>query len=318
MSEEKAELTTQSEKLPTNTNGSLKLSTLDQQLSFGATLLKQQLVSSTFKNAAQVAIGIQYAISMNVDPIIALRQMYVIKGVPNLFGDGPLMMIQRSGKMESIKEFWIDENCLEICVKNKNIKSEIFAAVTQIKRFGDPEIQEDFFSLDDLQKAGMNIGPSGEKVVWKKYKRIMMRYKARTLALKSKFADLLNGVEISEYIHNFNPDMPEINNPNQKDIDSSDISETLSGQTGVAIEIPVVNCKTENVKTVETTTMEIEKASQVIFDNKKEDTSKKPAMTVLMDKINKDKEKASKVVDEKFKKEVEKEVKEMKNMSFKI
>lgn len=215
--------------LETKKDGSLDLTPLESKLQLADQLLKQGMISSTFKTPQQVLIGMEYCNALGVKEIVGLRQMYVIKGSPSLYGDGPLMLIQASGELESIKEFFIDENCQEICVSNKNLKASVYGAVTQVKRKGDSEIQEDHFTLDDLEKAQLHIGKYGEKDVWMKFKKNMMRYKARAMAVKSKFADLLNGINISEYNDHFSPDVPEVNNPDAKIIEADSIKNDLIG-----------------------------------------------------------------------------------------
>jgi len=206
--------------LTTNTKGSFDLSTLDSQLKFADNLLRQKVISDTFRTAQQVVIAIQFCISLNVDPMTGLKNMYVVHGKPALFGDGPLSIIQSSGKLESINEFWVDGNGEKICVANKNLKAKPYAAVCQIKRTQDDQIQEDYFTIDDMAQAQLKGS------TWGKYTRTMMRYRARTQAIKSKFADVLNGMDIVEYISNDLPkediriDEPKIESISSEQVES--------------------------------------------------------------------------------------------------
>lgn len=234
--------------LTTLETGSFDLTNLSSQLTFAQSLLSNGVVSDTFKTPQQIVIGIQYAISMKLEVIPALRQMFVLNGVPNLFGDGPLMMVQKTGKLESIKEYFVDNEFNEICVKNKNLNKEVYAAVCRVKRVGDNQIQEDFFSVDNMNEAGTNLTNRGEKLTWRKYRRIMMRYRARTMALKSKFADLMNGIEVSEYMHNYTPEVPEINNPEQKEITKKEIRSDLLSEDLKPQTIEIKNQKPEVVQ----------------------------------------------------------------------
>ncbi len=198
------------EKLLTKDTGVTSLVTLDEQIHFAALLMKNGMISETFKTAQEVLIGIQYAKAMTLDPIIALRMMYVLNGKPTLWGDGPLSLAWRSKLLVSVEEFFIDDSGERICAEKKNLRQPVFGAVTRLWRKGDPLPQEDHFTLADLELAGIDKNKQGTKVTWQKYRRIMMRYKARTLALKSKCTDLINGIPIAEFDFNYTPEVPEI------------------------------------------------------------------------------------------------------------
>jgi len=202
---EKQEVIVKQPTLTTDEGGQLNLVSLDEQLAFADRLIKNKMISTSFETPAQVLIGIQYAKALGMEIVPALKCMYVLNGQPCLYGDGPLSLIQRSGLVEGYKEFFIDESGEEICFANKNLQKEVYASVCRIKRKGDSEWQEDCFSLDDLKQSGINMSYAKEKLVWQKFRRNMMRYKARSMALKSKFADLLQGFGIAEYDYHSDP-----------------------------------------------------------------------------------------------------------------
>jgi hypothetical protein len=141
-----------------------------------------------------ILVASQYAVELGLKPITALRQIAVVQGTCCTFGDLPLALVQRSGQLESIKEYWIDENSVEISVKNKNISATAVAAICIVKRKGDIQPLERFFSLSDAKTAGLGSSPT-----WKGYPKTMLKYRARSQALKDKFADSLNGIAIAEY-----------------------------------------------------------------------------------------------------------------------
>lgn len=199
--------------LATRTDGVFDLQSLEAQLSFAEKMIQQRMVSETFKNPSQVVVAIQWAHSMNMNPVTMLRMCYVVNGRPCLWGDGPLGRVQAAGLIEDMEEFFVDEKYNKISIGNKNLDKEPRAAVCRIKRKGQGTWQEDYFSIEDLERSGINLKPKkkggGEKEVWKAWKRLMMRYKARTLCLKSKFADVLSGVDIAEYHEHFSPEVAE-------------------------------------------------------------------------------------------------------------
>lgn len=191
--------------LTTAASGLMTLTSVQDQLAFAKRLIDERMISSTFKTASQVVVAIQWAISMKLEPVAALRQIYVVNGRPCLWGDGPMMLVQRSGQMESIEEFFVAADGKKICFENGNLKDEVYASVTRVKRRGDAVVQEDYFTLDDMERGGL----TGKGDTWRKWTRIMCRYRARSLALKSKFPDLLNGMDIAEHSENFSPEMPD-------------------------------------------------------------------------------------------------------------
>lgn len=189
-------------------NGEIALSSLEDQFRFAQQLISQEMVSSTFKTPQQVVIGFQYAKAMRMNELLAMRKMYVIDGVPCLFGEGPLALVQQHKDFDKILEYFVDADGVLIHPNNKNIGSEVFGSVTEIWRKGDETAQVDWFTKKDLALAGMDLNKFGQKkAVWAKYERIMMRYKARALAMRTKFADALFGVAIAE--HDFNVTMDE-------------------------------------------------------------------------------------------------------------
>jgi len=196
--------------LQTTDTGIIALRSLSEQTSFAAKLIELEMVSSSFKTPSQVVIGFQYAKALNLNEIVALRLMYVVNGRPCLYAEGPLLLCQRSELVEDISEFYIDENGEHISFANKNLKSKVWGAVTHVARKGQKTVQEDTFTLDDLERSGIDSSKYGKKDIWKKFERNMLRYKARSMALKTKFADLIGGIPISEQDYHFSPETPEI------------------------------------------------------------------------------------------------------------
>lgn len=190
--------------------GTVALWTLEDQLSYAATLIKNGMVSSSFQTASQVVIAFQMAKALDFPEILFLRLVYVVNNRPCLYAEGPLSLCQRSPLWSGMSEFFIDKDGETISSANKNLHKPVYGSVTRVQRRNDEQTQEDYFTLDDLKTAGLDIGKHGKKDVWVKWQRIMMRYKARSIALKSKFADCLAGVPISEYDFNFSPNFPQI------------------------------------------------------------------------------------------------------------
>lgn len=159
------------------------------------------MLPARFKTPESVMTAMQLAQEMGLKPLTALRQIAVVNGTPSIFGDLPLALCQASGKVESLDEYLVDKDSKKICAANSNLAAEAWGAVIIIKRKGDEQPIERFFTMADAKKAGLGNSPT-----WTAYPKRMLMYRARSQALKDKFADCLNGVSIAEYDFNVLPD----------------------------------------------------------------------------------------------------------------
>lgn len=169
------------------------LQRLTQYLHASRMLLKQ------YDTPEKIGTGIQYAVQLGFRDtwLLALRQIAVINGTPSMFGDLPLALVRSSGQLEVFEEFLVDKEGKRICLENKNISVEFYAAVCRLKRKGYEESPPVFFTVDDAKKAGV-----WGKNVWLVYPKRMIQMRTRSIALKDNFADILNGMSIGEYDHN--------------------------------------------------------------------------------------------------------------------
>lgn len=177
-----------------------------------ADMYKQSgILPKAYDTTQKVMTGMQYALELGLKPLTSLSKIAVIHGTPSVFGDLPLSLAQSKGLVESIDEYWIDKDGKKICAANNNLTAEVFAAVCIMKRKGDPIPIETFFTKDEANKAGLF-----KNAVWTSYTKRMLRYRARSQALKDKFPDALNGLAIAEYDHNY---LPEAGDENTIDIE---------------------------------------------------------------------------------------------------
>lgn len=152
-------------------------------------------------------------------PDTAIRQVAVVHGVMCAFGDLPLGMAQNTGKLKKLKEQWFDSAYKVICFEEKNLNAEVFGAVCFAAR-EDGEVQSFSFTLDDAKKAGLYPAMKWDKQLkkkvespdspWMKYTKVMLRYRARSLMLKSLFPDAITGVGIAEYDFDEAPEFGEM------------------------------------------------------------------------------------------------------------
>jgi len=176
-------------------DGTFELTSLDKQLAYANSLITKGLVSDTYKNPSQLVLAIQTCLSLGVEPTMGLKWSYVIGGKPAFFGDFPLMMVQKSGFLESIEEFFVNDKLEKICFENKNIKDKVFAAICRVKRKGDSSVLESFFTVDEAALAGLF-----KNQTWNKYTKDMLMFRTRGRSLRAKFPDALGGLEIGEFM----------------------------------------------------------------------------------------------------------------------
>lgn len=143
--------------------------------------------------AEMVMTASQMCIELGLPAINGLAVIAVIKGTPCLFGNGPLGLVQASGKLEWIKEGIFNEAGKEICLANGNLTDKAHGAFCVVKRKGDPEVREAYFNMSEAKDAGLLGNPT-----WKNYPKTMLKYRARSQALRDKFADILMGVRQAE------------------------------------------------------------------------------------------------------------------------
>ena len=176
---------------------------------------KKNLVPKSFDDKVdQIFIALQACLALGFTKygsmILAMKNMYVFNGQVEMFGDLPLSLVQKTGELEKLDEFFVDEEYNKICFKNKNLESKIIAAVCFIKRKGQTEREFSLTSKDLELSGGSPIEGGGWKFVksvkynkqsetWKKYPKIHWIRRLRAFALKSVFPDKLQSVEIHEY-----------------------------------------------------------------------------------------------------------------------
>lgn len=112
----------------------------------------------------------------------SLQNIAVINGKPQIYGDEPLARVRRSRQMEYIKEH-IDG------------VGDAMEAVCVVKRVNEPEVTR-VFLVSDAKTANLwrKAGP------WSQYPKRMMQLKARNLALRDVFTEVLGGAVIDDDI----------------------------------------------------------------------------------------------------------------------
>lgn len=181
--------------------GVFRPKSIDEAFRLATAYYKSKLLPKHYTSPEMVMTAMQFAIELGLKPLTALRQIAVVNGSPCIWGDLPLALCYQTGKLQRFREYLVDKNLVEIKLANGNLSSEAFGAICVVHRgLNDQDPAEIFYTLDDARKANLLNSPT-----WKNYPKDMLKYRARSRALKSKFADALNGVPIAEYDYNMIP-----------------------------------------------------------------------------------------------------------------
>lgn len=157
---------------------SMELTTMDDIYRLAQTFAASGITPKTYgNNADKVFVGIIAGAEVGFAPMQALQSIAVINGMPSIWGDGALALVQASGLLEDIDES--DDGNTATCT---------------VRRVGRTKAVVQSFSMDDARAAGLltKDGP------WKTYPRRMRQMRARSWAIRDAFPDVLKGLHIAE------------------------------------------------------------------------------------------------------------------------
>src|SRR4030042_1093259 len=144
-------------------SGELIANNLNELNTIALCYLRSGMLPSDYNTVEKVVTGMQFAISLGLKPLTALRQIYIVNGVPNLFGDLPLALARKSGLIEDFDEFLFDSKFEKICFENKNIDIDIYGALCKIKRKGENVIEKTFTIKDAVLAKLISFDDKGNK-----------------------------------------------------------------------------------------------------------------------------------------------------------
>lgn len=154
----------------------------EEAMQFSRLVADTELVPSNFKGKPEnILIAIQMGAEIGLHPMQALQNISVINGRASLWGDAMLAVCQSHHSYESIIEEQTDES-----------------ASCTVKRIGEPA-HTVVFTKADAMKAGL----LNKKGPWQEYPKRMMQMRARSFALRDKFADALKGLHSAEEVQDY-------------------------------------------------------------------------------------------------------------------
>lgn len=125
-----------------------------------------------------------------------LKNIAFVKGAVFIFGDLPLIIVERSGLMVDKEEWVFDEDGKRICSQNKNLKAKVFGAKVRVKPKGRPWKEQEY-TIEDAIAAKLLPRQAGEKSAmsdkaqdsaWLKHTKRMLIMRARGYCLRDNFA----------------------------------------------------------------------------------------------------------------------------------
>lgn len=132
---------------------------------------------------SKIVVGIMHGLELGLTPIAALQSIAVINGVPSIWGDGALAIVQASGLMIDF---------LETPLKDEKGKVTGYTCTAVRRGMASPITHT--FTLEDAAAAGL-LGKAGP---WQEYRSRMLQMRARAWTLRAGFADVLRGLSFAE------------------------------------------------------------------------------------------------------------------------
>ncbi len=159
-------------------------------------ICKTEAVPQCYRNKPELTYSaLKLLEGLGAKGIQFLQKVAPINGNLAIWGEFPLTLVRNSGKLVFFDEYLINKDYKRISLENHNLADEIFASVCVVQRVG--ETKRTFtYLLEDAKKIPNFTRMSN---IWKPYLKAMLKYKARALALKDVFSDILMGIRISEY-----------------------------------------------------------------------------------------------------------------------
>lgn len=160
----------------------LQLNDMSEMWRFAQAIVRADLLPKSYgggdaeAKASKALIALQLGAEVGLMPMQSIQSIYVVNGIPTLYGDSQLALVRQSGQLEYIKE---------------TVEGEVPNLVChcEVKRRGDAEPIKRSFSWKDAQQANL-----AGKDTYKGHPKRMCAYRARAYALRDTFPDVLKGL----------------------------------------------------------------------------------------------------------------------------
>ena len=138
-----------------------------------------------------VFVAMEMGLELGLPIMASLQNIAVVNGRPTLWGDSQLAVVRATGELEEFSE-WYEAKGQRLA-RNPSEFGDDVTAVCRVKRRG-LEAGETAFSVSDAKRAGL----WGKQGPWSQYPARMLRFRARSFALRDQFGDALRGLLSTE------------------------------------------------------------------------------------------------------------------------
>lgn len=195
MSTETTNAVTKSEARPQVAIGraGIQITDMDGLVRFSTAVAKSGLAPKGVTTPEAICIAIEMGLEVGLPPMAALQNIAVINGRPSIWGDAMLAVCRSTGEVEEFAEWYEDKG--QKLPRNPTTYSDSTVAVCRVKRTG-YEAAETGFSVADAKLAKL----WGKDGPWSQYPARMLRFRARSFALRDSFGDALKGLRSAEEV----------------------------------------------------------------------------------------------------------------------
>ena len=199
-----------------------------QLVAFIRQMIEAGAMPKHLTNVPQIISAWNFAAQLRLPPQPSLRNIAVIEGTPQMFGDLPLALVQRHKEFVHYSEYNFDRQYNKICFENKNLDAEIYGGLVYIQRKGMEKPESFTFTVDDAKRAGIGklITKNGNATVYAKYPQVMYIRRARIMSIRAHFADALAGACIAEEF-GYAPDLIDVT-PIEGDNSADDLTAEIN------------------------------------------------------------------------------------------
>lgn len=165
--------------------GGLVPRNLDELWRMATWIAKSGMAPPSMETPERISVAIQMGLEVGLMPMMAVQNIAVINKRPAIWGDAALGLVKASGELDRHKE-WFEGDPF----------TDGWTAHCMVRRKGDVDESYQTFSYREAKTA--KLVPAHPDSAWAKYPKRMLQMRARSWALRDKFADVLKGLHIRE------------------------------------------------------------------------------------------------------------------------
>ena len=171
----------------------LQITNMDELWRFATAVSKSGLAPKGIEHPEAIFVALEMGLEVGLPPMAALQNIAVINGRPSIWGDAQLAVVRGTGDLEEFSE-WYEAKGAKL-PRNPAVFTDDTTGVCRVKRRG-YEAVEVGFSVAEAKIANL-WGKAGP---WTQYPARMLKFRARSFALRDTFGDALKGLRATEEV----------------------------------------------------------------------------------------------------------------------